>query len=173
VGISEGMKSDEIAAQTEFHTLSRIRRFTAFDVFSLFSILQWMQQQLQRRESEYYAKLRLVMIDSLGTVLAPILSKHPVGHSLLSSLAALMKAMAQDHGLAFVYTNYMVSGRRDGELRPALGPDWAIVAHTTLMLEAVTPLGTFVATVLKSSHVNSEQMSCPFAITSRGIESVI
>lgn len=132
------------AEKKEESVLSRIRRFAVYDMQSLLALLQQMRESLRVREPPFYNNLRLIVVDSIATVLSPILGKHAIGHSMMCSLGFLMKEMAKTYDIAFVYTNHLVSsgeGRAEGEaagagyLRPALGASWEVTSNSLIFLD--------------------------------------
>jgi RAD51-like protein 3 len=85
----------------------------------------------------------LIVVDSIGSLLAPILGGqgYEAGQSALVATAMYLKALAERLGVAVVVTNYTVSGEQEvqgvGEYvvkKAALGEAWAGQAHARLHL---------------------------------------
>jgi len=85
--------------------------------------------------------VKMLVIDSIGTLLSPILStKQHSGRGLLTEISRLMKKIAQNHNIAFVVTNYAVGSapgaNRDQStrLKAGLGEAWSYVPHSQIFL---------------------------------------
>ncbi|KAK9169240.1 hypothetical protein Syun_001380 [Stephania yunnanensis] len=150
---------------------------SVFNIFELFDTLDQLQTKLrdQARSSDH--KVRLLVIDSISSVIAPILGGNMAyGRSLMISAGFLLKRIAYEHNLsvlvilvssaykelinkciggcldenvaACVVTNHMVGGNV-GSLKPALGESWKGVAHTRLLLSRVNRTNKCSISVLK------------------------
>lgn len=107
VGLSQEDNGDEdkMTAEEEFlvHVLSKVKCFSVFDAFKLLDILEDIYLQLKLQEDEFFAPLRLIVIDSLAAVISPILGgKQSIGHSVMMQLSRLMKAIAFEFHVAIV-----------------------------------------------------------------------
>ncbi|KAK9157922.1 hypothetical protein Scep_004496 [Stephania cephalantha] len=133
---------------------------SVFDIFELFDTLDQLQTKLrdQARSSDH--KVRLLVIDSISSVISPILggnmaygillleiSTHK-RRSLMISAGFLLKRIAYEHNLSVLVTNHMVGGNV-GSLKPALGESWKGVAHTRLLLSRVNRTNKCSISVLK------------------------
>eukprot|EP00052_Salpingoeca_macrocollata_P020800 m.175606 g.175606 ORF g.175606 m.175606 type:complete len:303 (-) comp21360_c0_seq6:39-947(-) len=114
--------------------------------------------------------LRLLVVDSLAALLTPLVGgRQTHGPAIMSSLGVKIKALALDHNLAVLVTNYMVSEGGGGS-RPALGVSWASVPHMRLQLhtEESDLLIARSAVVLKSQRLQ-RWTSCRFLISEEGL----
>ena len=161
------------AEKIEASILSRIKRYPIYDIQSLLALLQQMRESLRVKEPPFYNNLRLIVIDSLASVISPILGRHSIGHSMMSSLGFLLKEIARVYGVAILYTNYLVSGGEGRErlleetMQPALGSSWAVTSNCLIYLDQLkTARGwsggggegggcgsIFEATVAKCGHI--------------------
>ena len=91
-------------------------------------------------EGEEGPLLDLVIVDSLGALIAPVLGggQHNQGHALLAAAAGGLKRLAAAAGVPVVVTNHLVGGddAARGEKRPALGESWRNQPHLRLQLTA-------------------------------------
>jgi len=110
-------------SSTEEEVLSRIICFRVFDIFHLMQMLEQLKIQLEN-QTGYGQNLRLIIIDSLGSLISPILVNNPLvgtmGHTLMASLSRSIKFLAAEYNIAFLTTNFTVRGK-DDKLKPALG----------------------------------------------------
>lgn len=149
--------------------LSRIQRYEATNFFQLFTTLAHIRRELEEETnlpvavgSAQRAKLRLVIIDSIAALLAPLMHCTQVTWPMLvAALGAQLRSLAKDFGIAIVVTNtvittfapnvdnYMHLKGADPKVgaqlqrtiantmvkAPALGATWLGVCDTRLMLE--------------------------------------
>uniref|UniRef100_A0A7S1NA12 RecA family profile 1 domain-containing protein n=1 Tax=Eutreptiella gymnastica TaxID=73025 RepID=A0A7S1NA12_9EUGL len=87
-------------------------------------------------ESVFWAQLRVVIVDSMASLILPILGRSATGHALLMHIVQLLRELATTHNLAVVTTNFLVQGDQDGPMavRPALGATWAYVPSWSVLL---------------------------------------
>ncbi|KAK1321724.1 hypothetical protein QJS10_CPA03g01463 [Acorus calamus] len=80
------------------------------------------------------SNLRLIVIDSISSLLAPILGGIDAnGWSLMQSAGFLLKRLAGEHNLSVLVTNHTVGGE-GGIPKPALGESWKSIPHVRLLL---------------------------------------
>lgn len=87
---------------------------------------------------------------------------------LLATLGQQLACLAQSRNVAVVITNQMTTAS-DRTLVPALGPSWAHVANTRLILKRVSGAGRR-ATIVKSPSQKHD--SAEFTVTASGIAPV-
>jgi len=119
--------------------LSRIRCLQAFDVADILATLESLREALEEgQDASFMGGLRLVVIDSLAGVMAPVLGGGLWnGHALMVSAVRTMKALATKFFIAFIVTNHTVShGQFDNKIRPALGETWTYFADVRLSLSS-------------------------------------
>ena len=118
------------------------------DAHGLLALLHSVSASLQRAEQQPQsagaAGLRLLIVDSVASLLSPVLGGRGAqhrGHALLSSIAHALHAVAQQQRLAVLLTNNTTAnvGRREAEeataaVHAALGESWRCVADTRLEL---------------------------------------
>ncbi|XP_042464665.1 DNA repair protein RAD51 homolog 4-like isoform X2 [Zingiber officinale] len=114
--------------------MSRILCQSVYDIFELLDILRQLENRLSYQEKSNGNSIRLLIIDSIATLVAPILgSKNSQGRMLTISTGILLKRIANDYNLSVLVTNQMVGGQR-GHLKPALGESWKSIPHVQLLL---------------------------------------
>jgi RecA/RadA recombinase len=80
---------------------SRIRIFKAFDIFTFFNILFQLKELLEKKTSDFGFNLKMIIIDSLATLLAQnLVQKQLLGHAMMSETARYLKIFALDHQIA-------------------------------------------------------------------------
>ncbi|XP_074563831.1 DNA repair protein RAD51 homolog 4 [Curcuma longa] len=117
--------------------MSRVLCQSVYDIFELLDILRQLENRLSYQavlEKSDGNSIRLLIIDSIATLIAPILgSKNSQGRMLMISTGILLKRMANDYNLSVLVTNHMVGGQQ-GHLKPALGESWKSIPHVQLLL---------------------------------------
>ncbi|XP_042459251.1 DNA repair protein RAD51 homolog 4-like isoform X2 [Zingiber officinale] len=114
--------------------MSRILCQSVYDIFELLDILRQLENRLSYQEKSNGNSIRLLIIDSIATLIAPIIgSKNSQGRMLTISTGILLKRIANDYNLSVLVTNQMVGGQR-GHLKPALGESWKSIPHVQLLL---------------------------------------
>ncbi|KAK2989683.1 hypothetical protein RJ640_015532 [Escallonia rubra] len=102
-----------------------------FDIFTLLDVLHQLESKLR---SQGGSKVRLLIVDSISSLITPILGGSGAqGHALMISAGFLLKELAHRHNLSAVVTNHMVGGE-GGTLKPALGESWKSMPHVRLHL---------------------------------------
>ncbi|CAN1808580.1 DNA repair protein RAD51 homolog 4 [Linum perenne] len=87
-----------------------------------------------QRESREDREVRLLVIDSISSLITPVLGgSSSQGHGLMASLGVLLKKLAHEYNIAILVTNHMVGGE-GGSLKPALGESWKSIPHVRLLL---------------------------------------
>jgi len=127
----------------EIEMLDRIRCFEIFDAFVLINLLEQIDAMIESKESYFGKNLRLIVIDSVTSLVAPILggikkpnlTQYPQrqGHSLMVEISRLVKEIAVKHDVIVVLTNSLI-GEEGGEKRPALGASWVSIPSIRLTL---------------------------------------
>lgn len=91
--------------------------------------------------------LRLLVIDSLGGLIGPVLGSGPrvhAGHALMAETGRVLARLTRTHGLTVLVTNTLVVDRGEGGggdtggprvSRTALGPSWRYIPDVTVILE--------------------------------------
>ncbi|XP_038058675.1 DNA repair protein RAD51 homolog 4-like [Patiria miniata] len=112
----------------------RLRCARTFDLFELLSLLEMTKSSMDSGSDAFYASLKLVVVDSVTAVVAPVLGgQQTEGHGMMIHLARSLKALAVEYSVAVLLTNNQVRG--DGTQRkPALGRTWSHVPHCRLLL---------------------------------------
>lgn len=160
-------------AQQLLKPLNMIHCRKCFDVFALTDILHELQEKLLAKELPFYCGLKLVVIDSIGALLSPILGgKQAQGHALMTNAARLIKSIATTHHIAFLVTNYIVSGGGGDNDRAshkaALGMSWTYAPNTQVTLHFEPISESRKAVLTKSSH-SATSSSTFFKIDAQGV----
>ncbi|CAI9097349.1 OLC1v1033749C1 [Oldenlandia corymbosa var. corymbosa] len=103
-------------------------------VYDIFTLLDMLHQLLKDLTSQKCCYLRMLIIDSISSLITPVLGGAGTqGHALMASVGFLLKKLAHEHNLAVLMTNHMVAGE-GGITKPALGESWKSIPHVRLML---------------------------------------
>jgi len=158
------MESQEV----QVAALNRVECMKCFDVFSLLDALHALYEGVKNNERNFHNQLKLVVIDSLGALISPVLGgKQSQGHALMISTMRLLKDMATRFHIAILITNYVVGAER-GRHKAALGETWPYGPNTSLMLELQSTGASHRAVLIKSSRLPSH-ISSEFEIVERGL----
>jgi len=160
---------DQESLQEMLAALNRIECLKCFDVFSLLDVLYVLYEGLKNKEKSFHKFLKLVVIDSLGALISPVLGRQSQGHALMISIMRLMKDIATQFHIAFLITNYVVSGEKGRQThKAALGETWPYGSNTSLLLELQSTGSSRRAVLTKSSRLPLN-MSSVFDIQAQGV----
>ncbi|KAL8516189.1 hypothetical protein ACS0TY_014750 [Phlomoides rotata] len=112
-------------SKTVKQVMSRIVCHSIFDIFTLIDMLHQLMSDLK---SQINCRVRMLIIDSLSSLIAPILGGGAHGHALMVTTGFLLKELAHEHNVSVVVTNHMVAGEA-GISKPALGESWKSIPH--------------------------------------------
>ncbi|KAI9354091.1 P-loop containing nucleoside triphosphate hydrolase protein [Zopfochytrium polystomum] len=122
---------------------SRLRCVECFDSFEFIGILYSLQHLLAAKESDFFKNLMLIVIDSIGALLSPVVGDGR-GQAVVETVGRMLKMISVVHGAPIMTVNYAVTNfSRKNELsrpkqKPALGHAWAEVPTTTLFFSKPT-----------------------------------
>ncbi|KAM4701368.1 DNA repair protein RAD51 homolog 4 isoform 1-T4 [Discoglossus pictus] len=124
--------------QQEDEQVSSLKRIEVVHVFEIYKMLDVLQD-LRRRISQELLRsgepLRLVIIDSICSVIYPLLGgKQTEGMALMMQMARELLTLAHDFNLAVLLTNHITKDGANG-VRPALGRSWSFVPSTRILLK--------------------------------------
>ncbi|XP_041456598.1 DNA repair protein RAD51 homolog 4-like [Lytechinus variegatus] len=155
--------------------LQKVHCAKTFDLYDLLDLLESIKASIDSGTDVFYSSLKLVVLDSVTAVLAPLLGgKHSEGQGMMVHLARSLKSLAADYSIAVVVCNNMVRGER-GEPKPSLGRTWLSVPHTRIQLRADGRDGITSRDDLRrtASLVKSQRQaintSCNIAIGNQGV----
>ncbi|XP_071502805.1 DNA repair protein RAD51 homolog 4-like [Diadema antillarum] len=157
--------------------LCKIRCAKTFDLHELLDLVDSVKAAIDQGTDAFYGALKLVIVDSVTAVLAPLLGgKQSEGQGMMVHLARSLKFLAADYSVAVVECNNMVQGEK-GVPKPALGRTWLSVPQTRLLLtmergERITsqasPIISRAAYLVKSQR-QAVSTSCQIAIGDEGV----
>ncbi|XP_017253116.1 DNA repair protein RAD51 homolog 4 isoform X2 [Daucus carota subsp. sativus] len=101
---------------------------SVFDIYVLFDLLHQLKSTLKPVTG---SSVQMLIVDSISSLVTPILGSGAHGHALMVSLGFLLKELAYEHNLSVLVTNHMV-GAEGGHLKPALGESWKNVPDMRL-----------------------------------------
>ncbi|XP_076891072.1 DNA repair protein RAD51 homolog 4-like [Bidens hawaiensis] len=130
--------------------MRNIECHAVFDIYTLIDVLHQLKSKL---ESQVGYEVRLIIIDSVSSLIAPILGGNSAqGHALMVSVGYLLKKLADRHNIAVVITNHMVSGE-GGSLKPALGESWKNIPHVRLQFSRDHTTNIYRVYILKHPYM--------------------
>ncbi|MCL7026771.1 hypothetical protein MKW94_001540 [Papaver nudicaule] len=141
-------------AQVKRESLERLMNsilcHSVFDIFGLLGILHELESKLKSQVGTGEANVRLLIIDSVSSLITPILGGCGAqGHSLMIYAGFLLKKLAHEYNIAVLVTNHMVGGGERGIPKPALGESWKSVSHVRLLLSRDHVSNTCSISILK------------------------
>ncbi|EAS66855.1 hypothetical protein DDB_G0285287 [Dictyostelium discoideum AX4] len=133
--------NDKIEQDKILKILDRIKVFNCFDSITLLELLSTIDSTLSiisdeipTFENQFYKGLKMVVIDSIGTLLAPIIGgKQTQGHYTMMMISRLIKYIADTYQIIFLITNNTVGGN-SFDNKAALGEAWSMVPNHQLMI---------------------------------------
>ncbi|XP_073144177.1 DNA repair protein RAD51 homolog 4 isoform X2 [Henckelia pumila] len=141
--------------------MSSIMHHSVFDMFTLLDLLH---QLLHDFKSQICCQVRMVIIDSLSSLISPVLGGGGAhGHALMVSAGFLLKELAHEHNLSVVVTNHMVAGEA-GASKPALGESWKNIPHVRLLLSRYHVANACCISILKHPYLETGK-TVEFVIT--------
>ncbi|PON67006.1 Meiotic recombinase Dmc [Parasponia andersonii] len=133
--------------------MNNILCHSVFDIFTMFDILH--QLELKLRSQRGAQKVHLLIVDSISSLITPILGgSGSQGHALMTSAGFLLKKLADEHNLAILVTNHTVGGE-GGIPKPALGETWKSIPHVRLLLSRDRGNNTCSVSIMKHSSLAS------------------
>ncbi|KAH6765620.1 DNA repair RAD51-like protein [Perilla frutescens var. hirtella] len=103
-------------------------------VFDIFTLLNMLHQLMNDLKSQIDCQVKMLIIDSLSSLIAPVLGGGGThGHALMVTAGFLLKELAHEYNICVMVTNHMVGGEA-GVSKPALGESWKSIPHVRLLL---------------------------------------
>jgi RAD51-like protein 3 len=122
----------------------RFRHFNCHDCDELLCTLAAVDEQIRQcvecfgdtvpADVEFWSDVRLVVVDSLGSLLSTVIGIHGVSDQLVSFLSRTLLRMATRRRCAVITTNYsrVASGRKRV---PGLGATWLYAPHNRIFVQ--------------------------------------
>ncbi|XP_057294510.1 DNA repair protein RAD51 homolog 4-like [Hydractinia symbiolongicarpus] len=121
--------------------LSRVLHCRIFDAFGMTSQLECLKEKLESEVAEFCSHVKLLIVDSIASVITPILGgQQQHGHAIMSKIGLLLKQIAYEYGIAVLVVNNAVTDdfkntRQAHRLKPSLGKSWLSVPHVRLFMD--------------------------------------
>ena len=153
--LTEDADEGEVARNLR-QTLDLIAVHRCHDVFSLLHLLSQLAEEASEDDNNPdRATMGLLVIDSLSSLLSPLLTKaHHQGYTIMATVAASLRGLATTRKTAALYTNHTVSAGQDAladdhgsNLKPALGARWTSVPHRRIRFAKIPGTVWFSASV--------------------------
>lgn len=167
----------ECSQQAGQDVLRRIHCCQVFDIYDLLSLLEDVRGTLEQDQHGDNSQVRMVIIDSVSALLAPLLGGSQVdGQALICHLAQALKTLSVEFYTSVLVTNTVVLGDSWDEKKPALGRSWQTVPHTRIMIkedhtyqEKPTAGKQRRKAVILKSQRQATGLSTSFVISERGV----
>ncbi|KAJ8043979.1 DNA repair protein RAD51-like 4 [Holothuria leucospilota] len=178
--LQEIMAKKGCTLQVIREALKKIQCKQVFDIFELLELLEDIRGCLEQGQEDDRPSVRMVIVDSVSALMAPLLGGNQVdGQALLHHLAQALKILSVEFYTAVMVTNNVVQGDSAEDVKPALGRSWLGVPHSRLMLRYKTanslPGGgdycgavERCATLVKSQRQPTGRYA-PFVISGKGV----
>jgi RecA/RadA recombinase len=116
-------------------TLERIRVVPIYFAQHLLRFLEALVSLLQTREDSFFSHIRLIVIDSLASIISSSFSLDLKRSSVLFEISQALKHIALNHGISIVTTNHFIRPSSESEEEKfTLGPLWKSVPNTRILL---------------------------------------
>jgi len=147
--LTEDADEGEVARNLR-QTLNLIAVHRCHDVFSLLHLISQLGEEASEDDNNPdRATMGLLVIDSLSSLLSPLLTKaHHQGYTVMATVALLLRGLATTRKTAVLYTNHTVSAGQDSladdhgsNLKPALGTRWTSVPHRRIRFAKIPHTG--------------------------------
>ncbi|KAL5581088.1 hypothetical protein UlMin_013530 [Ulmus minor] len=155
VGLVSNISFDQARHHFLQNVMNNIVCHSVFDIFTMFAVLHQLEISLRMQLQSGDHRVRLLIIDSISSLITPILGgKGSQGHALMVSAGSLLKKLAHDHNLAVLVTNHTVGGE-GGVPKPALGETWKSIPHVRLLLSRDRGNKKCTVSIIKHSSMDS------------------
>ncbi|XP_057781646.1 DNA repair protein RAD51 homolog 4 isoform X2 [Salvia miltiorrhiza] len=155
--IAQFLSLSSDASTAEFNkTVERVMRsIVCHSVFDIFTLLDMLRQLINNLKSQIDFQVRMLIIDSLSSLIAPVLGGGGAhGHALMVTAGFLLKEIAHEFNVCVVVTNHMVAGEA-GISKPALGESWKSIPHVRLLLSKKYSTNGTCITILKHPYLGT------------------
>ncbi|RDX95835.1 DNA repair protein RAD51-like 4 [Mucuna pruriens] len=107
VGQSSGYVFDNQVDHIIKKVLDRIICYPVFDIYQMFDVLHQLKINLRSEVMESDQHVRLLIVDSISSLITPILGgSGPQGHALMISAGFLLKKLAHEHNIAVLILDF-------------------------------------------------------------------
>lgn len=122
-------------------------------------------------QSDFHQNLRLIVIDSIASVISPILENDQKSYQLMSQISQLIKVIANQYEIAFLITNNQVVDFETKKVKSSLGEYWKQVSNNQIHLDIKTHVQSIqrIAKITKSISNEISPKPKEFTISSIGI----
>ncbi|CAI2179190.1 6233_t:CDS:10 [Funneliformis geosporum] len=126
---------------SEENVMNRIQVFKCFDVYSMMEFIDDVRDHLENKEKNEYTNIKLMIIDSLTAIFAPLLGvSQTQGHSLMVTLARILRNLAKEYNIAVMVINAAIVSRPNNPIsvfsstksKPSLGISWTFMPNIQL-----------------------------------------
>lgn len=136
-----------IGSKLENYTQMELREMLAklycvkvFNIFDLINHLTKVKEQIESLTDPFMNGVKLIIVDSINSIVAPILGgSQAQGHALMIKLALLLKELSYENNIAVLVLNGTVSAKiseyMDNRFKPALGKHWLSVPAVRLFMD--------------------------------------
>ena len=130
------------------HMLKLVKCSSVYDPFAFLSILEIVKKGLDsihsecgiRHKDNFFSNLGLIVVDSLYSLVSPILCSKAKGHALMAAIVWTLKVIARKFNIAVLVTNSCTLDKDSSDkstqiLKSALGKTWSFYPSVQMFLD--------------------------------------
>ncbi|KAJ3020334.1 UNVERIFIED_CONTAM: hypothetical protein HDU68_010237 [Siphonaria sp. JEL0065] len=121
------------------HISQRLCVSPCYNAFELMNCLNGLQHRVYSQSHKFEQNLKLIVIDSVGALLAPIVGSGSTTQSILVTISLLLRVLSKSYAIPVITLNHAVQAREHERavpnvitMKPALGSTWAQTPTQTL-----------------------------------------
>ncbi|XP_065682588.1 uncharacterized protein LOC101236857 isoform X1 [Hydra vulgaris] len=162
------LRSNLYSMQRNKLLLSNVRCFPVYLAVDFIDQLKKIGQALEQEWDSFFIKSKLIIVDSIASLITPILGGQQFkGHAIMSKIGLLLKKISHQFGIAvLVINNSVLNYKPDtvpcyGQYKPSLGQTWHCVPSIRLMLDFTNEKSTQrVCTIQKHTRLPGNLSTC-------------
>lgn len=147
--------------------LQNVKIKCIYDIYDLLDCLDVLKCQLNKQENIFYHYLKLLVIDSITSLLAPCFDgKYLDGLGLMNNIAQQLNALCCEHHISILICNNTVQSK-NFSTKPALGMNWKYIPSVSLCIDRLNGTHRKIKAVKSCRSNTSEEVN--FNITKAGV----
>uniref|UniRef100_A0A2L2XVZ2 DNA repair protein RAD51-like protein n=1 Tax=Parasteatoda tepidariorum TaxID=114398 RepID=A0A2L2XVZ2_PARTP len=169
----DGKRIEEIALRNTnndravLQNLHLIKVKNIYDIYELFEFMDFIKEEIFKKENVFFHRLKLLVIDSITPLLSPLFGgKYLDGPALMNNVAQQFKVLTSQHMISILVCNNTVNDK-DFAIKPALGHNWKYIPSISLSISKLSS-GNHEMSTLKSCR-NGLFPQVLFHITKAGV----
>ena len=171
-----GHKLENVTQMELREMLAKLCCVKVFNIFDLILHLENVKERIESITDHFMFGMKLIVIDSINTIIAPILGGFQTrGHALMIKLALLLKELSYECNVAVLVLNGTVTSKNseymNNNFKPALGKHWLGVPAIRLFLDFGSSKNIELRslTIHKHNRLSTNQSKLYFYISQSGL----